>query len=153
GRGRALPQGPVHDRGARGDGAPVGSGTARRPGPAVPGDLAANGRLDDDRDARGALAAARRGRVPAGAGSSGEPTSRRLDGGSLAEMPALPAAEQHRDRLTIAVPVKGRLREPAVSLLEDAGLGPEQPGERALAFPCRNAPVDVLLVRAADVPE
>jgi ATP phosphoribosyltransferase len=49
--------------------------------------------------------------------------------------------------------VKGRLREPAVSLLEDAGLGPEQPGERALAFPCRNAPVDVLLVRAADVPE
>jgi ATP phosphoribosyltransferase len=49
--------------------------------------------------------------------------------------------------------VKGRLREPSVSLLEDAGLGPEQPGERALAFPCRNAPVDVLLVRAADVPE
>jgi len=45
------------------------------------------------------------------------------------------------------------LREPAVALLEDAGLGPEQPGERALAFPCRNAPVDVLLVRAADVPE
>ncbi len=40
-----------------------------------------------------------------------------------------------------------------MALLEDAGLGPEQPGERALAFPCRNAPVDVLLVRAADVPE
>ncbi len=38
-------------------------------------------------------------------------------------------------------------------LLEDAGLGPEQPGERALAFPCRNAPVEVLLVRAADIPE
>jgi ATP phosphoribosyltransferase len=49
--------------------------------------------------------------------------------------------------------VKGRLREPSVSLLEDAGLGPEQPGERALAFPCRNAPVDVLLVRADDIPE
>jgi ATP phosphoribosyltransferase len=49
--------------------------------------------------------------------------------------------------------VKGRLREPSVSLLVDAGLGPEQPGERALAFPCRNAPVDVLLVRAADIPE
>jgi ATP phosphoribosyltransferase len=45
------------------------------------------------------------------------------------------------------------LREPAFKLLEDAGLGPEQPGERALAFPCRNAPVEVLLVRAADVPE
>ncbi len=40
-----------------------------------------------------------------------------------------------------------------MALLEDAGLGPEQPGERALAFPCRNAPVDVMLVRAADVPE
>ena len=66
---------------------------------------------------------------------------------------ARPAEGGDVDRLTIAVPVKGRLREPSVSLLEDAGLGPEQPGERALAFPCRNAPVDVLLVRAADVPE
>jgi ATP phosphoribosyltransferase len=51
------------------------------------------------------------------------------------------------------VPAKGRLRDPSFKLLEDAGLGPEQPGERALAFPCRNAPVEVLLVRAADVPE
>src|SRR6185312_16479940 len=57
------------------------------------------------------------------------------------------------DRLTIAIPAKARLREPSVALLEDAGLGPEQPGDRALAFPCRNAPVDVLLVRASDVPE
>ncbi len=40
-----------------------------------------------------------------------------------------------------------------MALLEAAGLGPEQPGERALAFPCRNAPVEVLLVRAADIPE
>jgi ATP phosphoribosyltransferase len=40
-----------------------------------------------------------------------------------------------------------------VSLLEDAGFGPESPGDRALAFPCRNAPVDVLLVRADDIPE
>jgi ATP phosphoribosyltransferase len=55
--------------------------------------------------------------------------------------------------LKIAIPAKGRLREPAVSLLEDAGLGPEAPGERALAFPCRNAPVEVPLVRAADIPE
>jgi len=53
----------------------------------------------------------------------------------------------------MAVPVKGRLRAPSVSLLEDAGLGPEQPGERALAFACRDAPVDVLLVQAADIPE
>ena len=93
----------------------------------------ANGRLDDDGDARGALAAPRRGRLSAGARPHG--------------------AAQRSDRLTIAVPAKGRLREPAVALLDDAGLGPEQPGERALAFPCRNAPVDVLLVRAADIPE
>ena len=51
------------------------------------------------------------------------------------------------------MPAKGRLREPSVHLLDVAGLGPEQPGDRALAFPCRNAPVDVLLVRAADIPE
>ena len=55
--------------------------------------------------------------------------------------------------MKIAIPAKGRLREPAVHLLEDAGLGPEEPGERALAFACRNAPVEVLLVRAADIPE
>jgi ATP phosphoribosyltransferase len=56
------------------------------------------------------------------------------------------------DRLTIAIPAKGRLREPSVALLERRGPRPEQPGDRALAFPCRNAPVDVLLVRASDVP-
>jgi len=55
--------------------------------------------------------------------------------------------------LRIAVPSKGRLREPAVELLVDAGLGPETPGDRALAFPCRNAPVEGLLVRADDIPE
>lgn len=55
--------------------------------------------------------------------------------------------------MKIAIPAKGRLREPAVHLLEEAGLGPEEPGERALAFACRNAPVEVLLVRAADIPE
>ncbi len=98
-----------------------------RAGTAVPGDRGANGRVDDDGDPRGALAAPRRGRLPAGARPLG--------------------------LLRVAVPVKGRLREPSFQLLEDAGLGPEQPGERALAFPCRNAPVEVLLVRAADVPE
>ena len=74
------------------------------------------------------MAAPRRGRLPAGA----------------AETAAV---------LRIAVPSKGRLREPAIALLEDAGLGPETPGDRALAFPCRNAPVEGLLVRADDIPE
>jgi len=75
------------------------------------------------------VAAPRRGRVRAGAPAAG------------------PA------QLRIAVPSKGRLREPAIVLLDDAGLGPETPGDRALAFPCRNAPLEALLVRADDVPE
>jgi ATP phosphoribosyltransferase len=53
----------------------------------------------------------------------------------------------------IAVPSKGRLREPTLQLLHDAGLAPETPGDRALAFPCRNAPLEGLLVRADDIPE
>ena len=132
GRGGAVPAGSLHDRGAGGDGAQVGGGAPGGSGAAVSGGRAADARVDDDGDTGRALASARRGWLPAGA--------RPAEGGDV-------------DRLTIAVPVKGRLREPSVSLLEDAGLGPEQPGERALAFPCRNAPVDVLLVRAADIPE
>src|SRR5438876_11170855 len=41
---------------------------------------------------------------------------------------------------------------PALELLEAAGLSFEA-GERALSVPCANAPVDLLLVRAADIPE
>jgi ATP phosphoribosyltransferase len=63
------------------------------------------------------------------------------------------AAPAPNEPLRIAVPSKGRLREPAIELLHDAGLGPETPGDRALAFPCRNAPVEALLVRADDIPE
>jgi ATP phosphoribosyltransferase len=63
------------------------------------------------------------------------------------------AAQATQARLKIAVPSKGRLREPAVELLHDAGLAPETPGDRALAFACRNAPVEALLVRADDIPE
>ena len=63
------------------------------------------------------------------------------------------AATAPSERLRIAVPSKGRLREPTIELLHDAGLGPETPGDRALAFPCRNAPVEALLVRADDIPE
>ena len=63
------------------------------------------------------------------------------------------AATAPSERLRIAVPSKGRLREPTIELLHDAGLGPETPGDRALAFPCRNAPIEALLVRADDIPE
>jgi len=55
-------------------------------------------------------------------------------------------------RLTLAVPSKGRMAEPAMRLCADAGLSFEA-GDRALLVPCANAPVDLLLVRASDVPE
>ena len=55
-------------------------------------------------------------------------------------------------RLTIACPSKGRLAEPTLRLCADAGLSFETT-ERALLVPCANAPVDLLLVRAHDVPE
>src|SRR4051812_33635991 len=85
GGGDLLP-GSVHAGGAGGDGAPVGGGAAAGAGAAVPGDRAADRRLDDDGDAGRALAAPRRGRLPLG---------------------ARPAEGDAIDRLTIAVPVKG----------------------------------------------
>ncbi|MDQ5821772.1 MAG: ATP phosphoribosyltransferase, partial [Actinomycetota bacterium] len=61
------------------------------------------------------------------------------------------AGASRAGRLTMAIPAKGRLRQPTVALLSDAGMSPEHPDERALAFPCQAAPVDVLLVRAPDI--
>src|SRR3954451_8001084 len=137
GDGELLPR-PVHDLGARGDGAPLGGGASRGAGPAVPGGRGANRSVDDDGGAGRALAAPRRGRLPGGTRPLGS---------------AVGPAPASARTLRVAVPVKGRLREPSFHLFEDAGLGPEQPGDRALAFTCRNAPVEVLLVRASDVPE
>lgn len=56
-------------------------------------------------------------------------------------------------RLTLALPSKGRLREPSWSLLEATGVAPQEPGERVLQSHCRNADIDLLFVRADDVPE
>ena len=55
-------------------------------------------------------------------------------------------------RLTLAVPAKGRMAEPALRLCADAGLSFEVT-ERALVVPCANAPVDLLFVRPSDIPE
>lgn len=55
-------------------------------------------------------------------------------------------------RLTLAVPSKGRMAEPALRLCADAGLSFEA-SERSLIVPCANAPVDLLLVRTDDIPE
>ena len=55
-------------------------------------------------------------------------------------------------RLSIAVPSKGRMSQPALELCAAAGLSFEV-SDRALVVPCSNAPVDLLLVRADDIPE
>ena len=55
-------------------------------------------------------------------------------------------------RLTLAVPSKGRMSDPALRLCADAGLSFEAT-ERSLVVPCANAPVDLLLVRTDDIPE
>jgi ATP phosphoribosyltransferase len=55
-------------------------------------------------------------------------------------------------RLTVAVPAGGRMSAPALELMRDAGLSFEAT-ERSLVVPCRNAPVDLLLVRPHDIPE
>ncbi len=56
-------------------------------------------------------------------------------------------------RLSLALPSKGRLREPSWALLEASGIDPQEPGERVLQAHCRNADIDLLFVRADDVPE
>jgi ATP phosphoribosyltransferase len=64
-----------------------------------------------------------------------------------------PLATPGRDgRLTLAVPSKGRMSDPALRLCADAGLSFEAT-ERSLVVPCANAPVDLLLVRTDDIPE
>ncbi len=56
------------------------------------------------------------------------------------------------DRLRLALPNKGRLAEPAVALLRDSGYRFEA-DERRLFAPCQNFPLDLLFVRAEDIPE
>lgn len=57
-----------------------------------------------------------------------------------------------RDRLRIAVPNKGRLVEPTLGLLRDAGLVFEAT-ERSLVARVQNHPIDILFVRTNDVIE
>jgi ATP phosphoribosyltransferase len=56
-------------------------------------------------------------------------------------------------RLSVALPSKGRLREPSWALLQASGVDPQEPGERVLQAHCRNADIDLLFIRADDVPE
>lgn len=56
------------------------------------------------------------------------------------------------DVLSFAVPNKGRLKDPTVELLSDAGLSFEAT-ERALSVPVRNVGIELLFVRTEDVSE
>lgn len=56
------------------------------------------------------------------------------------------------DLLTIALPTKGRMEKPSTELLRQAGFRFERT-ERSLAVPVRDAPIELLFVRAADVVE
>jgi len=53
---------------------------------------------------------------------------------------------------SLAVPNKGRLQEPSVRLLRDAGLSFEVT-DRALSVPVRNVDMELLFVRTEDIPE
>ncbi len=54
--------------------------------------------------------------------------------------------------LRVALPNKGRLADPALALLRDAGLDVEL-GERRLSVLARNVPIELLFVRTGDVAE
>lgn len=54
--------------------------------------------------------------------------------------------------LRIAVPNKGRLKEPSTALLHDAGLSFEST-DRALSVPVQNADLELIFVRTDDIPE
>ena len=57
-----------------------------------------------------------------------------------------------RDRLRLAIPNKGRLVEPTLALLHDAGLVFEE-HDRSLVARVQNLPLDILFVRTNDVIE
>ena len=56
-------------------------------------------------------------------------------------------------KLTIAVPSKGRISDPAVNILEKAGLGLKNASNRKLFASTYNNNIDVMFARAADIPE
>ena len=56
-------------------------------------------------------------------------------------------------KLKIAVPSKGRISDPAVNILEKAGLGLKDNSNRKLFSKTFNEDIDVMFARAADIPE
>ncbi|MEA4956578.1 ATP phosphoribosyltransferase [bioreactor metagenome] len=55
--------------------------------------------------------------------------------------------------IKIAIPSKGRISDPAVSILEKAGLGLKDASNRKLFSNTHNSDISVMFARAADIPE
>src|SRR5687768_13172996 len=142
-RGAALPAGPLHAARARGAESPVADGAVARGARAVPRDRRARADQHGDGHTRRAVATARHRGLSNRARADGAQALMASNGFTRAGA---------NGRLTLAVPSKGRMAEPALRLCADAGLSFEAT-DRALLVPCANAPVDLLLVRAHDVPE
>lgn len=56
-------------------------------------------------------------------------------------------------KITIAIPSKGRISDPAVAILEKAGLGLKDASNRKLFSNTHNSNISVMFARAADIPE
>ena len=56
-------------------------------------------------------------------------------------------------KLKIAVPSKGRISDPSISILEKAGLGLKDNANRKLISATFNKDIDVMFARASDIPK
>ncbi|MBF4468350.1 MAG: ATP phosphoribosyltransferase [Methanobrevibacter arboriphilus] len=56
-------------------------------------------------------------------------------------------------KIKIAIPSKGRISDPAVAILEKAGLGLKDASNRKLFSNTHNSDISVMFARAADIPE
>ena len=56
-------------------------------------------------------------------------------------------------KLIIAVPSKGRISNPSVEMIEQAGLGLKDSSNRKLFSSTYNENIDIMFARAADIPE
>ncbi|MCQ2972651.1 MAG: ATP phosphoribosyltransferase [archaeon] len=56
-------------------------------------------------------------------------------------------------KITIAIPSKGRISEPSLTILERAGLGLKDNSNRKLISSTFNKSIDVMFARASDIPE
>ena len=70
----------------------------------------------------------------------------------MSSMDAALSRTADASRLRLAIPNKGRMLEPTMALLRDAGLGFEE-GTRALVARVETFPLDILLVRTDDIVE